>query len=371
MSTLLDADLTADQLVLLHLLGAPWAETGEWPRWGYVQHHFDTKRRSDAEAILRSLPRIGSDTPFGAGYGLTTAVTDHRAIGETDTIRLTIAGSIHIASMRQKAGIPFVRVLKHMIQLWDDKPVSPSDPGKAYLRSEGLAQKLRLRQVFVDALPDLLSYEPAITTGNGTTTADGTWEREITRSVLQYRDTKGLEDYIAATERIVATNAAQYISFPATSHLPQPTPDPTPAATDSQPPYLDAELLADLAGVAEDTKWKLGKLLALCHELNNNYAARNPYACAALIRAITDHVPPVFGHADFKQVAAQHTFAMQRTDKAHARALADFKDIAHDALHRPISPNLPMITMHDLPGPTRLRAVLHELVTVLQRQEPS
>ncbi|MFE7586434.1 hypothetical protein ACFU5Y_33260 [Streptomyces gardneri] len=59
---------------------------------------------------------------------------------------------------------------------------------------------------------------------------------------------------------------------------------------------------------------------------------------------------------------------MQRTDKAHAKALAEFKDIAHDALHRPISDSLPQITMNDLPGPARLKAVLHELVTVLRKQ---
>lgn len=58
---------------------------------------------------------------------------------------------------------------------------------------------------------------------------------------------------------------------------------------------------------------------------------------------------------------------MQRTDKAHARALTEFKEVAHDALHRPISLNLPLITMNDVPEPTRLRAVLHELVAVLSK----
>ncbi|MFE5300660.1 hypothetical protein [Streptomyces sp. NPDC056632] len=113
------------------------------------------------------------------------------------------------------------------------------------------------------------------------------------------------------------------------------------------------------------TSWKVDKLLALCTELNDSYASGNAYACAALLRAVLDHIPPVFGHKDFKQVAAQHTFTVQRTDKAHAQKLASFKDIADDALHRPISANILLITMNDIPEPTRLRAVLHELVTVL------
>ncbi|MBB4161712.1 hypothetical protein [Streptomyces cinereoruber] len=62
---------------------------------------------------------------------------------------------------------------------------------------------------------------------------------------------------------------------------------------------------------------------------------------------------------------------MQRTDKAHAQELVRFKEIAHDALHRPISSSLPLITMADLPAPARLRAVLHELVTVLTKTSAS
>ncbi|MFE7580127.1 hypothetical protein ACFU5Y_01015 [Streptomyces gardneri] len=76
-------------------------------------------------------------------------------------------------------------------------------------------------------------------------------------------------------------------------------------------------------------------------------------------------------HKNFKQVAAQHTFPVQRTDKAHAQKLAAFKDTADDAPHRPISGNVPLVTMNDLPEPTRLRAVLHELAQVLRKPELS
>lgn len=113
------------------------------------------------------------------------------------------------------------------------------------------------------------------------------------------------------------------------------------AAADARPPYLDDDLLTQIETTAPSTRWKVDKLLILCAELNDGYASNNAYACAALIRAVLDHIPPVFGHRDFKQVAAQHTFTVQRTDKAHAQKLAGFKDIADDALHRPISANIP------------------------------
>ncbi|MEV4036298.1 hypothetical protein [Streptomyces umbrinus] len=101
------------------------------------------------------------------------------------------------------------------------------------------------------------------------------------------------------------------------------------------------------------------------HGLNDAYAAGNPYVCAAMIRAVLDHIPPVFGQPDFKQVAAQHPFTMQRTDKAHAQNLSTFKPIGDDVLHRPIGPNVPVITMDDIPAPLRLNTVLHELLLLL------
>ncbi|MGW7091627.1 caspase family protein [Streptomyces sp. NPDC054874] len=213
MNALRDAEITSDQRLLLMLLGSSWHEKGQWPLWGYVQHYFDTKRRTDAEALLRALPRIGNHTPFGAGYGYTTAVADHRPIDENDTIRLTLAACYAIPDMAGWAGKPFIRVLKHMIDLWDTKPVTPSDPGKAYLSSKKLASQLDLRPPFVTALPDLLSYEPAINTGNGSTTSVGEWKREITRSVLQYRDADTIHDYLDLTCKIVETNAAQYANL--------------------------------------------------------------------------------------------------------------------------------------------------------------
>lgn len=60
-------------------------------------------------------------------------------------------------------------------------------------------------------------------------------------------------------------------------------------------------------------------------------------------------------------------FAVRRTDGAHAKKLLDFRDIADDALHRPISPNVPVIQMGDLPEPARLNAILQELVAVLRK----
>lgn len=59
----------------------------------------------------------------------------------------------------------------------------------------------------VNMLPDLLLNEPAIIT-NGAHLSDGSWEREVTRSVWQYRHVRTVEDYIAKTIEILTAGAA-------------------------------------------------------------------------------------------------------------------------------------------------------------------
>ncbi|MFC7934452.1 hypothetical protein [Streptomyces cinereoruber] len=364
MHPLRDAELNDDQILLLRAISVPWHEQGRWSPWSYVQSRFDYRRDTDAETVLRSLPRINLGAPFNTTYGFTAGARNHPdgPIHETSTVRLTLAACYHLPEMIGWAGNAFVRVLHHMIDLYDRRPLAPTNTGKAYLSSEGLARELDLRPPFVRDLPDLLTHEPAALIGKGTVLRFTSWEWEIARGVLKYRDVKDINDYLDLTCETAGVALA-----PSTTRAIGDRTQATPASSPTDDPYLDDALLTELESAAQGTKWKVGKLLALCRELNSNFAARNPYACAALIRAVTDHIPPLFGQADFKQVAAQHVFAMQRTDKAHAQELVRFKEIAHDALHRPISSSLPLITMADLPAPARLRAVLHELVTVLTK----
>ncbi|MFJ5788259.1 hypothetical protein [Streptomyces hydrogenans] len=405
MNALLDTALSTDQRGLLLVIAKSWSDTGQWPQWGYLQHACD-RNDLDAETLLRSLPRVGMNTHYAAGYGYTSALSHHPS--ETDTIRLTIAAGLALTNAADNISKPFLQVLKRMIKIY--LTTSPAQSGitpQPTLSSQDLRRAIDLTtdepgpkytNRFIAALPELLSYEPGIATGNRTTQSPTDWKLEITRSVLKYRNVSHLVEYVATTCDIVEAAAAQHApggrvrvtgsesfitgytgrvlvptsdgqfgSFDETG-LWDPTPVPSPASpADTRPPYLDDSLLTQIETAAPNTHWKVDKLLALCSELNDSYAAGHAYACAALIRAVLDHIPPVFGHRDFKQVAAQHTFTVQRTDKAHAQKLAGFKDIADDALHRPISTNIPLITMNDIPEPARLRALLHELVTLMRK----
>ncbi|OLZ74040.1 hypothetical protein AVW11_00815 [Streptomyces amritsarensis] len=355
MDMLSDVTLTQDQHSLLGAIAHPWLDTGEWPLWANVQHRYDL-RGQDADIILNSMPRVGIEGPFGASYGFVSHPRPR--VGPGDRVRLTVAASLVLPQVKMMAGDPFVQALRHMIDLYTDRPITNELP-TVHLRSTELASTHpSFKPWFVQVLPDLLSHEPAIST-SGVNFPDGRWERDVTRSVMKYIGVDTVERYIEKTIEIVTANAAEITPAPVEMIEPQ-------VSLPGRGPYVGLALLSDLEKAAQTSTWGLHKLIALCRELNENYATGNPYASAALIRAILDHIPPVFGHRDFKQVAAQHPFPIQRTDKAHAQRLAAFKDIAHDGLHRPISDAAgPTIGMDDLEPPARLNAILHELARLL------
>lgn len=48
------------------------------------------------------------------------------------------------------------------------------------------------------------------------------------------------------------------------------------------------------------------KLVQLCNELNNAFSTHSFYSCGMLIRAIVDHIPPIFGFTSFMDFSNQY-----------------------------------------------------------------
>ena len=67
--------------------------------------------------------------------------------------------------------------------------------------------------------------------------------------------------------------------------------------------FVDSGLVARVASLSGQS-FNLAKLTRFTVELNENYSRGNYLSCALLIRAIINHVPPLFGHRTFSQVVA-------------------------------------------------------------------
>lgn len=102
------------------------------------------------------------------------------------------------------------------------------------------------------------------------------------------------------------------------------------------------------------------KLLKLITELNKNYLDSNVYSCLSLIRAITDHIPPLLGHANFEEVVNNYKGA--KTDKNYINKLFKDRDVSDDSLHRPISKSEDLIDMDNIPNKQLLNRLLQECI---------
>jgi hypothetical protein len=122
--------------------------------------------------------------------------------------------------------------------------------------------------------------------------------------------------------------------------------------------YVDADVVAKIEASALSAGFDHTKLVQLIRELNDNYSRGNAYAAHALLRAILDHVPPIFGCTDFRGVA--NNYQWSRTDKNYMRKLLDFKLQADDVLHRQISRRADLISLEDMPPRTWLNHLLQE-----------
>lgn len=112
------------------------------------------------------------------------------------------------------------------------------------------------------------------------------------------------------------------------------------------------------AFITRKDKFNYKKLNHMVDDLNENYNKQRQYACAMLIRAILDHVPPLLGFVNFEQVVNEYQW--NRTDKALMKSLLDFKDDAHDVLHRRISEDEDLLELNNLPNSNRFNRLLQE-----------
>ncbi len=67
--------------------------------------------------------------------------------------------------------------------------------------------------------------------------------------------------------------------------------------------FLNTDVLLKLKSV-KSSQFDTTKLIKFCEELNDAYSRANYFTCTLLIRAVMNHIPPIFGYQNFLQVVA-------------------------------------------------------------------
>jgi hypothetical protein len=138
------------------------------------------------------------------------------------------------------------------------------------------------------------------------------------------------------------------------SHL-----EATAGASVQLKPFVDPKII-DALRDAELPKLDLSKLVRMCEELNTCYSHENYLACALLIRAAMNHVPPVFGFPTFKEVASN----AGRSVKAALQLLEDDARVVADLHnHATMRSREPLPTLGQIePFRASFEILLHEIL---------
>lgn len=103
---------------------------------------------------------------------------------------------------------------------------------------------------------------------------------------------------------------------------------------DTQTPILDfvhESRIEDLSKVTG--KFDFSKLCRLLSELNSSYRSKNIYACGMILRAIIDHVPPVFSYGTFHEVANSYAGGGKSFKEAMLSLSGSMRKISDGFLH--------------------------------------
>jgi len=128
--------------------------------------------------------------------------------------------------------------------------------------------------------------------------------------------------------------------------------------------FLEPSVLAKLRET-KSQKFDFAKLVQFCEELNDAYGRGNYLSCVLLIRAVMNHVPPIFGFKTFADVTAQSGRSLKSIFEQledNARPIADLH--SHALIRN--RENLP--TKHQVePYKASFELLIQEVITLVQK----
>lgn len=132
----------------------------------------------------------------------------------------------------------------------------------------------------------------------------------------------------------------------------------------SVPSYVDTSRLAELRSLSGPA-WDATRLVRLAEELNFAHSHRCHMSVAMLVRAITDHVPPIFACKIFAEVA--NNFAGARSFRGSMQNLnVSLRNIADAHLHVQIRKSEILPTEGQVDFRADLDVLLAEVVRLLR-----
>jgi len=128
--------------------------------------------------------------------------------------------------------------------------------------------------------------------------------------------------------------------------------------------YVNSGRIEQLRGISSE-KFDLKKLIRLCKELNICYRDGCFFAVAILVRVILDHVPPIFGCEEFKEVANNYGNGGKSFRESMQNLENSSRKIADRHLHKQICRKEPLPNKTQVNFSNDLDVLLEEIVRIL------
>ena len=129
-------------------------------------------------------------------------------------------------------------------------------------------------------------------------------------------------------------------------------------------PFIANERISELSKITSEN-YDLSKLVELCKELNYAYAGGCYLSVAMLMRAIIDHIPPIFEKKNFSEVANSYK-SSQSFKKSMQYFNSSLRNIADAFLHTQIRNSETLPTKNQVNFSADLDVLLSEIARVLK-----
>lgn len=129
--------------------------------------------------------------------------------------------------------------------------------------------------------------------------------------------------------------------------------------------FVNPIRIDELRGI-NSNKFDLAKLIQLCEELNNAFITETIYTPLVLLRAIIDHVPPIFGFKTFAEVANNYSDGGKSFKKVMLHLDSPLRNIADHIIHSPVRKKEALPTKNQVDFTQELDLLLSEIVRILK-----
>jgi hypothetical protein len=341
----LDVPLSRSQLGLLDVIGDLARANSAWPAVSGIDRAMVKARKR--VVVVDELRKMPPGLIYGSRF--------RHVPSPNDEVRLTIAGFARCTAFTNEVDT-FLAALRWCART--ERRVDPksgeTDIGVSRRQvARGVGLSVRRDQAALAFLFLLLQAHRWGSNGSGGYPLDE-WQLRLGPDVRRFAKVHSVKDYLATytawMESLEAFDAPMVVKDE----------EPMPERGN----YVNPLVLGSLRDAATAAALDLSKLIALVQELDGTYQAGFIYAPHAILRAILDHIPPIFGQPNFAAVANNHQWGV--TDRKYMRRLEAFREQADDALHRQISRSPDLLRTDDMPPAvwinSLLRGCCHQLV---------